>query len=111
MLKKRQGSRGNRIRVRGKVPQAQSETAFHFLISNRFGFLDDDDADEEDARGRGMGRRGASLLDASPAGVIGTSESRAAMVQSRFGSAETETERECVRVVKISTKKRGLGAI
>lgn len=46
------------IRVRNS-PQAQRETAFHFLISNRFGFLLDVPAP----------------VELSPAGTIGTSVS------------------------------------
>lgn len=49
---------------KGNWPQAQRATAFHFLISKRLGFLEEGPA---------------ALLEASPAGTIGTSESSVAM--------------------------------
>lgn len=57
------------------VPQAQRETAFHFLISNRLAFLDEDDVDavEED---------GTALPEASPAGTIVTSVSSEVIAES-----------------------------
>jgi len=48
------------------APQAHRATAFHFLISNRLGFLLDE---------------GPALLEGSPAGTIVTSESRVAILQ------------------------------
>lgn len=56
------------------LPQAQRATAFHFLISNRFGFFDDEEAADDD---EGGGR--ATPLGPSPAVIIGTSDSRVAM--------------------------------
>lgn len=49
-------------------PQAQSATAFHFLISKRLGFFEEEEATAEDEEGPGR-------LDASLAGTIVTSES------------------------------------
>jgi len=60
-------------RVERDAPQAHRATAFHFLISNRLGFL----LDEE----------GPALLEDSPAGTIVTSESRVAILQ-RFQASE-----------------------
>ncbi|MBA0673849.1 hypothetical protein Goari_015475 [Gossypium aridum] len=47
------------------LPQAQRATALHFLISKRLGFLVEEEA--------------AELLEDSPTGTMGTSESRVAM--------------------------------
>ena len=52
-----------RVRVRRNLPHAQRATAFHFLISKRLGFLVE----------------GPALLEGSPAGTMGTSESRVAI--------------------------------
>ncbi|PON83453.1 hypothetical protein TorRG33x02_207250, partial [Trema orientale] len=46
-----------------KLSQAQRETAFHFLISNRFGFL----------------LEGPAPLQDSPAGTMGMLEAKVAM--------------------------------
>lgn len=51
-----------------EIPHAQSATALHFLISKRLGFLEE--------------QEGPALLDASPTGTIGTSESKVAIVLS-----------------------------
>lgn len=58
------------------IPQAQSATALHFLISNRLGFLEDEE--------------GPALLDASPAGTMGTSESKVA-IATTIGSLMIQT--------------------
>lgn len=47
-----------------ELPQAQRATAFHFLISKRLGFLVEE---------------GPALLEASPTGTMGTSESKVAI--------------------------------
>jgi len=54
-------------RVERDAPQAHRATAFHFLISNRLGFL--------------LEQEGPVLLEGSPAGTIVTSESRVAILQ------------------------------
>lgn len=51
-----------------KLPHAQRATAFHFLISKRLGFLVDE---------------GPALLEASPTGTMGTSESKVAINNSQ----------------------------
>lgn len=81
------------IRVRketGKksLPQAQRDTAFHFLISNRFGFLEEGPA---------------ALLEASPAGTIVTSESSVAIVFFLVSRCEIS----CVVLRKISIRQCG----
>ena len=53
------------------LPQAQRATAFHFLISKRLGFL----------------LEGPALLEGSPAGTMGTSESKVAI------ASRTENEK------------------
>lgn len=65
--KKKKGEE-TRVRVRRKLlPQAQRATAFHFLISKRLGFL----------------LEGPALLEGSPAGTMGTSESKVAIASRR----------------------------
>lgn len=49
------------------ISQAQRATAFHFLISKRLGFL----------------LEGPALLEGSPAGTMGTSESKVAIASRR----------------------------
>lgn len=66
--KKKKKGEETRVRVRRKLlPQAQRATAFHFLISKRLGFL----------------LEGPALLEGSPAGTMGTSESKVAIASRR----------------------------
>lgn len=65
--------RETRARVWKKLPQAQRATAFHFLISKRLFFL----VEEE----------GTELLEGSPAGTMGTSESKVAIASESRGIA------------------------
>lgn len=51
------------------MSQAQRETAFHFLISKRLGFLEEDE-------------EAGALLDGSETGTMGTSESKVAILSS-----------------------------
>lgn len=60
-------------------PQAHRATAFHFLISNRFGFFVDDDGP-------------AALLDPSPTGTMLTSVSRDAISGQSIESGQDRRE-------------------
>lgn len=66
-------------------PHAQRATAFHFLISKRLGFLEEEEAAEEED--------GTAALDPSPTGTIVTSVSMAVILPS--GSVQASRDFGC----------------